>query len=175
MSNLEKKTQMPEIDPTLLEKVKAESQRLTESGVTDITENLTQSFKTGMGLDLTEEEANVLVKLSLQQLAGETPGEGILSEEELDNVSGGNIIDDAEYGLLKLTTKLVMAAVGSDQPDEAVNVVDVAPGQLEKEAVELYYEKMQKKYNFKNPTYFMTTQEKLTYGELKRKMRNAKS
>ena len=171
MSNPEKKTQIPEIDPILLEKVKAESQKLAENGVTDITENLTQSFKTVMGLDLTEEEANVLIKLGLQQHAGETPGEGIMTEDELDNVSGGNIIDDATYGLLTLTNSLIMAAVGNDQPG---NVVEVVPGQAEKEAYDLYYDKMQKKYNFKNPTYFMTTQEKLTYYNLKKKWINAK-
>ena len=42
-----------------------------------------------MGLDLTEEETRLIIRCGQQQLAGETPGEGLLTEAELDNVVGG--------------------------------------------------------------------------------------
>ena len=77
MSNSEKIREMMKNDPTLLEKLEAETQRLTESGKTDTQEIRAEAIKAVFGVDMTEEEpdqAGTATKLDL---------------DELDEVSGG--------------------------------------------------------------------------------------
>ena len=77
MSSKEKIREMMKNDPTLLEKLEAETQRLTESGKTDTQEIRAEAIKAVFGVDMTEEEpdqAGTATKLDL---------------DELDEVSGG--------------------------------------------------------------------------------------
>ena len=82
MSNLEKIEEMMKSDPTLQEKLAAETKRLTDGGEKDVRKISAEAVKATFGTELTDEEldqiTNVAEKASTK-----------LDLDELDNVAGG--------------------------------------------------------------------------------------
>lgn len=83
MSNMEKVKEMLQNDPGMMEKVREEIQRIAQGGeAADAKECMIKAIKSILDIDLTGEDLK----------AFETkPGE--ISLEELDQVSGGSVVD----------------------------------------------------------------------------------
>ena len=82
MTNLEKIEEMMKNDPTLQEKLAAETKRLTDSGEKDIRKISGEAVKATFGVDFTEEELDQVTQAA-EKAARK------LDLDELDNVAGG--------------------------------------------------------------------------------------
>ena len=82
MSNLEKIEEMMKSDPTLQEKLAAETKRLTDSGEKDIRKISAEAIKAVYGVDLTDEELDQVTKVAAKASTK-------LDLDELDNIAGG--------------------------------------------------------------------------------------
>ena len=83
MSNMEKVKEMLQNDPGMMEKVREEFQRIAQGGNdVDVTECTIKAVKTILDIDLTGEDLNAF---------DTKPGE--LSLDEMDQVSGGSVMD----------------------------------------------------------------------------------
>ena len=111
MSNLEKMTEMLKNDPTLQEKLSTEARQMLKNGTTNPGEILAGSIKTVMGLDLSEEEKNLVLQ-HIQQLSDKTAGDGKLDLEELEGVAGGNTKDAIFFGILGAGLGVFIGSVG---------------------------------------------------------------
>ena len=103
MSNLEKIEEMIKNDPTLQEKLAAETKRLTESGKDDLREITAEATKAVFGIELTGEELDALPvkpeKMNLDELDNVAGGVSFDSVMEIVDIVGGGI-DGAVKGTL---------------------------------------------------------------------------
>ena len=90
MTNMEKIAEMVKNDPSLQEKLDAESKRLAESGKTDIREISADAVKAVFGVELTGEELDQLTDTNAK-----------MDLDELDNVAGGIDLLQTAIGTLQ--------------------------------------------------------------------------
>ena len=104
MSNLEKIEEMMKNDPTLQEKLAAETKRLTDSGEKDLRKISAEAVKATFGTDLTDEELDQVTNAAAKASTK-------LDLDELDNVAGGGQVRATCYGAIGA---VVGAVFGSD-------------------------------------------------------------
>ena len=112
MSNLEKIEEMTKNNPELLEKLQAETKRLTGNGEKDLRKISAEAIKAVYGIDLTDEQLDQVANTAAKAAAE-------LNPDELENVSGGRSLGDlvsmvATVGAIN--GALIGGAVGSAIP-----------------------------------------------------------
>ena len=108
MSNLEKIEEMTKNNPELLEKLQAETKRLTGNGEKDLRKISAEAVKATFGTDLTDEELDQVTKVAAE---ASKKASAKLDLDELDNVAGGGQVRATCYGAIGA---VVGAVFGSD-------------------------------------------------------------
>ena len=108
MTNLEKIEEMMKNDPSLQEKLAAETKRLTDSGEKDLRKISAEAIKATFGTDLTDEELDQVTKVAAE---ASKKASTKLDLDELDNVAGGGQVRATCYGAIGA---VVGAVFGSD-------------------------------------------------------------
>ena len=109
MNNLEKMEEMLKDNPELKQKITEEAKQLAESKEAgDAKEAIAKAIKAVLDNDLTGEELNAMMEKS-----------GKMDLDDLDQVAGGNIIDDATRELTNLTNSIITKVIQKQEKDNA--------------------------------------------------------
>ena len=107
MNNAEKMEEMLNENPELGQKISAEADRLMESEeVGDPKEAIAKAVKAVLSIDLTQEELDAMLEES-----------GELDLDDLDQIAGGNIFDDAMRKVANMTTTIMLDLIQKNEID----------------------------------------------------------
>lgn len=107
MSNLEKINEMLKKDPELLEKLQAETRRLSDSGEKDIRKISAEAIRAVFDTDLSDEELDHIVKASRE-----------LDLNEMENVSAAGFFDIIVKGIGNVVNGVVNGIRDTFTPDD---------------------------------------------------------